>query len=106
MARPSKQAQETGFLRSFWDEVREMEADYRGVVLLSSNPTARPGVWVFRLSFTPLLDTQDNPLGSAAVQVEFPSSADRTLAGTLWYLSLQLLKVIEMADYARKRADS
>lgn len=103
MARPSNNAREMGYLRSFWDEVREMEADYKGVVLLQSNPSPRPGIWIFRISFTPFLDQGDFALGSAAVQIEFPNATDRTLAGTLWYLALQLLSLVEQAESARKR---
>lgn len=90
MPRPSRQDQETGFMRSFWDSVRTIEADYHGTCELRFSALPRPGVVTIRLAFVPFLEGEKNFIGSAAVQVEFPSAANRTLAGTLFYLSQQL----------------
>ena len=90
MGRPTRHDQETGFMRSFWDAIRTMEADYHGTCDLRFSAMPRPGVVTIRLSFVPFLEGEKNFIGSAAVQVEFPSAADRTLAGTLFYLSQQL----------------
>lgn len=84
MARPSKTEQELGFLRSFWDECRMMEADYHAVVTVYCGTTGRPGVLRFRIVFTPMLDTVEQPLGSQAIVFDFPSSSQYTLAGALW----------------------
>jgi len=97
MARKSKTEQEQGFLRDYWNEVREMEADYRGVVMSSLECSPRPGVMRFRLSFTPMMGYIENGMGVSMYQFEFPNSQQGTLAAALWAASLKLLALVELS---------
>lgn len=94
MARPNKTEQERGYLRSAWDVMRTMQADYQGVVSIYANTTGRPGVFTFRLVFTPLLEDAENYLGANAVQFEFPSAQTSTLAATLFAQAMKLHQVV------------
>jgi hypothetical protein len=99
MARKSKTEQEQGYLRSYWDEIREMEHDFVGVVTCSTEATPRPGVLRIRLSFTPFAGDQYNSLGVSTVVLEFPNAQQGTLASTMWAASLKLLQLVEMASF-------
>lgn len=102
MARPNKTDQERGYMMSFWKELKVLEADYVGVTTVTAFALPRPGVVSFRIAFTPLLTEQENPLGSAAVQVEYPNGSTQTLAGALWSASMKLTTLVYEADRARK----
>jgi len=96
MARKSKTEQEQGYLRSYWDEVRELEADYRGVVLVSLEAGPRPGILRFRMSFTPMIGHVENGMGSSMYQFEFPNAQTGTLAAALWSGVLKLMALVEL----------
>jgi len=65
------------------------------VVNLNGQPTARPGVWRFRLEFTPLLESAQNVLGSNAVAIEFPNGGNASLSGALWDASIKLCNQVD-----------
>lgn len=106
MARKNKTQQEVSYLRNYWDEVGEMEADYKGVVLMSIERSPRPGVVKIRLSFTPLLGNVENGMGSSMYQAEFPDAYNTTFAGALWSASLKLLALVETNASAHKRSQA
>lgn len=94
MPRKTKTEQELGYIRSFWDEIRTLSADYSAVVSMFVEATGRPGVLKFRLIFTPLVEREENHLGSAAVQFEYPNGSVQTLAGALWTQAIKLQQVV------------
>jgi hypothetical protein len=94
MSRPTKTDQERGYLRSFWTEIRTLEADYVGSVTIQAYASARPGVFVFRVTFVPFLHEEANPLGTSSVQVEYPNGATQTMAGALWAASMKLTTLV------------
>jgi hypothetical protein len=99
MARKSKTEQEQGYLRSYWDEIREMEHDFMGVATCSMEGTPRPGVLRIRLSFTPFAGDEYNSLGVSTVVLEYPNAQQGSLASTLWAASLKLLQLVESAKF-------
>ena len=103
MARKTKTEQELGYLRSFWEECRTLQADYAAAIGLYAYPTDRPGVWSYRLVFTPLLESAENSVGSAAVQFQFPGPQVASFAGTLWNQSMKLTDIVVEAYEAHKR---
>jgi len=103
MARKSKTEQEQGYLRSYWDERREMEADYFGVVACVLDTTSRPGVLMIRHTFTPIQAGGENHLGTQAHVIEYPNSQQGTLGSTLWAASLKLLALVEQNCRIRER---
>jgi len=103
MPRPNKMEQEFGYLRSAWDELRTLQADYQGVISIYASTTGRPGVFTFRLVFAPLFETAENYLGANAIQFEYPSAhSSQTLASALWAQSQQLTRVVADAYSAIK----
>jgi hypothetical protein len=102
MARPSKTEQEYGYLRSAWDEIRGMQADYQGVVSIYANATGRPGVFTIRLVFTPLVEDAENYLGANAVQYEYPNGTTQTMASALWAQAMKLTECVSASYQALK----
>lgn len=84
MSRPKITDQERGYLKSYWDELGVMEADYTGVVTLYVTRSRRPGVMEYRMTFTSLVGGDENTLHTAAYKFDFPNSSNVSLAGQLW----------------------
>lgn len=89
--------QEVGFMRSFWDEVMELQDDFNGKVLVHEKMSRRPGVLEIRLEFY-VDDGLDQALLSAcAYQYTFPSSANSTYAASKWIAARALRQTVEDA---------
>lgn len=95
MPRPTKTEQETGYLRSFWDEVRELEADFNGSVTVYETASKRPGILSVRLVFTQAVGRKDNPLSTCAYTYTFPSAANQTYAASKWVAARALRQAVE-----------
>lgn len=99
MPRPSKTEQETWYLRDFWNEVRQTEAEYHGMFEMHVVPTARPGVMQYRMTFTPLLNGEKNGLGVVALTFGYPNVEQSTYAGFMWRKAIALSRmVLETAE--------
>ena len=90
MPRRSKEDQDRGFMRSFWDEVREMENDHVMSVSMYVHPSKRTGVFVFRLVAVPLVENNEAGLGTNSVQFEYPTALRQSLPAALWAYSQKL----------------
>jgi|SRR5215207_661490 len=97
MPRPSKTAQEEGFIRSFWEELRTMEADHHGTGTVNIYPSKRPGVLTIRMVFTPTLAGEEHHLGTQAVQYDFPGPYNQSFAGSLWLFAGKLHDLAALA---------
>lgn len=95
MPRVTKTEQELGFLRSFWDEVRELEADFNGSVTVYETASPRPGVLSVRLVFTQIVGKKENPLPTCSYTYSFPSAANTTYAASKWVATRALRQVVE-----------
>lgn len=85
MARPKNLDQERGYLRSAWDEVQIMEADFGCVLVLNYHRTPRPGVWRFIVSATPppgqfIYD----PSTAHSVSFDYPTAKEQPFTAALW----------------------
>lgn len=98
MSRPSKTEQEQGYIRDWWHEVRVIEAEYHGTVTLYVVPLGRPGVWQYRMVFTPLMDGQPNGMGIVALTFVYPNAEQSTLAGFLWRKAIALARMVDEAE--------
>lgn len=105
MSRPSKTEQEIGYLKDFWNEVRQIEAEYTGVFEMHVTPTARPGVMQYRMTFTPLLSGQPNGLGVVALTFGYPNVEQSTYAGFMWRKAITLTRMVEEAEGVLKRPE-
>lgn len=105
MSRPSKTEQEIGYLKDFWNEVRQIEAEYTGVFEMHVTPTARPGVMQYRMTFTPLLSGQPNGLGVVALTFGYPNVEQSTYAGFMWRKAITLARMVEEAEGMLKRPE-
>src|ERR1044072_1067253 len=104
MPRPSKTEQEKGYIRSWWDEVKEIETDFHGTVMISTYASKRPGVFAWRLSFTPMIGDVENALHRAAVGFNFPDARNVSLAGALFVAAMKLGDLVaDLADEQKKR---
>jgi len=105
MPRPSKTEQEMGYLRDFWNEVRQMESEYHGQFEMHVIPTARPGIMQYRMTFTPLLSSVPNGLGVVALTFGYPNVEHSTYAGFMWRKAISLTRMVGEAEDMLKRAD-
>jgi len=103
MPRKTKTDEEVGYLRAFWDEVREMEADFNGAVSIQELPSKRPGVLEIHLSFTQAVGTLDNPLSQAKYKYTFPTALNQTYAASKWVAARALRQVVADMDEDLKR---
>lgn len=94
MPRPSKTDQELGFADSFWRECRTLQADHAAAVSMFAYPTDRPGVWRYRIVFTPLTGQEENLLGGSSVTFDWPNGNNQSLAGAFWHYSRQLTRTV------------
>lgn len=95
MPSKTKTEQEQGFLRSFWDEIKEMEADFDGVVTVTETASKRPGVLEIHLSFTQNEGPLDSPVSQAKVKYTFPSALNQTYAASKWMAARSLCQVVQ-----------
>lgn len=103
MPRPSKTEQEMGYLRDFWNEVRQAEAEYSGVFEMHVIPVARPGVMQYRMTFTPLMGLLPNGLTVQALTFLYPNAEQSTYAGFMWRKAITLTRMVEEAAERTKR---
>lgn len=102
MGTKSKAEFEMGMLRAAWDLFRKLQVDLQGVVTIYGNASGRPSCFTWRFVFTPLVETDQNYLGSCAVQFEYPNGRAQTLAASFYDQALELEKVAhESARAAR-----
>lgn len=88
-------------MRAFWDEVRTLQADYGAAVSLFAYPTDKPSVWNFRLIFTPIGKSAEDPVGAASVQFQYPVSQEVSLTGWLWNQSMKLTQLVTDSQPSR-----
>jgi hypothetical protein len=97
MGRPSKTAQEVGYLKDFWEEVRTLEADHHGMWEMNVRPSNRPGVMVYRMVFTPLVEGLENGLGKQTLEFIYPNAEQSTYSGFVWRKAISLSRQVQAA---------
>ena len=85
-------------MKDFWLEVRTMESAYTGAFSMFVTATQRPGVFSFRLVFTPLLGGQENGMGVAALEFVYPNVEQSMLAAMLWRKSIALGRMLDQQE--------
>lgn len=96
MPRRSKDDQDKGFMRSFWDEVRELESDHGSAVSMYVHPSKRPGVFVFRLVSVPMMGAEADKVGVSSVQFEYPTALRQSLPAALWAYAQKLALQVDI----------
>lgn len=104
MSRPRIRDAELRDLDTLWRELKTMEADYGALTSILAQPTGRPGVFAFRLEFTPLVGNAAEVVGRQALVIEFPGPASQTLAGALWSASAKLARQVADAYHEARAA--
>jgi len=102
--RPSKTEQEVGFIRAFWDEVREMEADYNGYVHVTEIASKRPGVLDITLTFEQVVGEDNNLLDTCRYKYLYPNSMLHTYGASKWIAARALRQLVEDVAAARPKA--
>jgi hypothetical protein len=90
MPRKNKTAVELGLLRSYWDELKDMEGGFGARVTTTIYPSGRPGVFIVRLEGGPCRTLAGGTQGPHSVQFEFPNSLNSTFAGALFAYAVKL----------------
>jgi hypothetical protein len=80
-------------MRSFWDEVREMNVDFGVVFSMYVHPSKRPGVFVFRLVAVPTDSSGNTEMGTCTLQFEHPAVQMQSLPAALWMYSRHLYEL-------------
>lgn len=106
MARPSKTDQEIGYVKDYWNEARTIEADHKGIIVMSVHATPRPGVVVVRLVFTPMFGGVENGLGVVSTENVYPNAERSTFWGFMWRKVIALGYQIRITEQANKSARS
>lgn len=81
-------------MRSYWDEVREMQVSYRAITQLYVHPSARSGVFVFRMVAAPTDVGPELDWGTCMVQFEYPNANMQSLPAVLWVFSEKLHNMV------------
>lgn len=106
MPRPSKTDQELAAIRDCWKELRVLEAEYQGETQMWCTPSARPGVFTWRMIFTPLMGGKYNYIGAVALSFQYPNTEQSTFAGFLWRKAVTLSRmVLEQEEVLHDRPD-
>lgn len=77
-------------MKDFWLEVRTMESAFTGAFSMFVSATNRPGVFSFRMVFTPLLQGEENGMGVVAIEFAYPNVERSSLASVLWRKAISL----------------
>lgn len=91
-------------LRSFWDEIGVIEADYNGKVSVAEYRSKRPGVMDIVVSFVQTVGEEDNLLDTCTVKYSYPNSMLHTYAASKWLAARSLHQVVADAHAARPKA--
>ena len=102
MSRPSKTDQELGAMRDFWTEVRTLESAYTGAFSMFTTATTRPGVFVFRMVFTPLLGVEENGMDIDSLEFKYPNEEQSSLAAMLWRKSISLGRMVAEREHDKR----
>jgi len=103
MPRPSRTEQEVGFLRSFWDEAREIEADFNGTVTVTETTARRPGVLEIEVKFVQLVGDEENLLDTCRYVYQYPNSMLHTYSASKWLAARALRQLVEDSAAARPK---
>lgn len=82
-------------MKDFWLEVRTMESAYTGAFSMFVSATQRPGVFSFRMVFTPLLGGEENGMGVAALEFAYPNAEQSMLSSMLWRKAMSLGRMLD-----------
>lgn len=103
MPRPTKTAQDEGFLKSMWAELAEIEDEHKRVCIITIIPTARKGIVHVQASATALHSDENGIIRNDKIAQTFPNSTSVSFAGFLWNLSRRLLdQVVNIEDELAK----
>lgn len=95
MGRKTKTDQERGYARSAWDEIRDIEDEFKASVFITLQPEHRAGVWKIRLSCSQVLVKYGTQPIDSAISVIWPNAYDQMFMGALWDTVIKLRAIVE-----------
>jgi len=95
MPRKSKTDQERGYARSAWDEIRDLEDEFKATIFITLTPEHRAGVFKIRLSCAQVIAQYGQKPVDAAVAVIWPNAHDQAFTGALWDTVIKLRAIVE-----------
>jgi hypothetical protein len=82
-------------MKDWWAEVRTIESTHHGTVSMFVNPITRPGVFAMKMVFIPLIEMEENGMGTVSIDFTYPNAEASTLAGFLWRKAISLGRMVE-----------
>jgi hypothetical protein len=95
MPRKSKTDQERGYARAAWDELRDIEDEFKAAVFITITPEHRAGVWKLRISCSQVLAKLGTQPIDTAISVIWPNAHDQAFTGAMWDALIKLRAMAE-----------
>lgn len=104
MPRKSTGQVEQGYLRSFWEELADMEREHNAVVTVTIYATTQRGVFTVEMRALEMgVMNGGEPLTHAVIK-RLPDGGSMPFTGALWYLANSLNNLLTSAVDERLRA--
>lgn len=103
MPRKSKTQVEDGYLRSFWEEIADIEREYNAVVTVTLYATTQRGVFTVEIRALEMGVLDGNEPVSHSITKRLPDGGSLPFAGALWHIANRLNDMVSTAVSVRLR---
>lgn len=103
MPRKSKSAVEEGYMRSFWEEIADIEREYNAVVTVTMYATTQRGVFTIEMRALEMGVMDGNEPVSHSITKRLPDGGSLPFAGALWNTANKLNDLVSNAVEVRLR---
>lgn len=104
MPRKSNTKVEEGYLRSFWEEVAEVEREYNAVVTVTMYATQQRGVFTVEMRALEMMVLFNNEPISHSITKRLPDGGSLSFAGALWNTARKLNDMVGQSRMFRAQA--
>lgn len=101
MPRKSKSAVEEGYIRSFWEEIAEIEREYNAVVTVTLYATTQRGVFTVEMRALEMMVLQNDAPVSHSITKRLPDGGSMPFAGSLWNTARKLNDMVSQSVQLR-----
>lgn len=104
MGRRSKTQLEEGYLRSFWEEIVDMEREFNAVCTVTLYATTQRGVFSVEMRALEMGVLYDNAPITHSITKRIPDGGNLPFSGALWDTARKLNDMVTQAVSLRHRA--
>lgn len=97
MPRKSNTKVEEGYLRSFWEEIADIEREYNAVVTVTLYATQQRGVFTVDMRALELMVLAENEPITHSITKRIPDGGSLPFAGALWHTANSLNNLVTQA---------